>query len=240
MLLLVGTALVGLVVLGIAVLPFQVSGAPAQATTAVMPVGSLTPVFTPPTPEPTNPHWPPTFKRPTPYAGPTVTASGPLLAQDAVSLRNLYRKIPTTIGGFKTITYEQDQLLTAGGMSFLLEDAAGLRYAVEVSFQGSAHPAYVGFLRVKSRMPTAQAVQVGDLAYIAPQDPAIIGVMQYRNALVLVYRANLFDNTSTLTPVPLSAVRAAAILRDLRAWLSQTPAISTALPSTPTPIPPNQ
>ncbi len=219
MLLILGLALVGLVVLGVAVLPFQVSGAPAQATTAAMPAGSLTPVFAPPTPEPTNPHWPPTFKRPTPYAGPTVTASGPLLPWDAASLQDLYRKIPATIGGFKTITYE-NQLFSDWSFEFILEDAAGLRYLVEVSFKNRAHSAYVGYFYMKGDTPDAQDVRVGDVAYIAPQDPAIIGVMQYRNALVRVNRAN-WDNTSAAAPAPLSAARVAAILRELFAWLSQ-------------------
>jgi hypothetical protein len=225
-LLVLGTALVGLVMLVVAVLPLRASGAEAQASTtmAVAPVGSLTPLYTPATPAPTSRHQRTPFQRPTPYAGPTVTAAGPLLSWNAVRLWNLYQKLPATLGGFKTITYEQGEL-TSGQMSFILEAATGLRYTVIVSFYRGAHPAYINFLTLRDRALDGQAVQevqVGDLAYISPQDPMLIGVMQHRNAFVQVYRANFFSDSLTPTPItPLSAGQVTSILQDLLAWLSQ-------------------
>src|SRR5258708_28560982 len=101
MLLGMAMALVALIVVGVVAVPFQASGAPAQTTTAVTPVGSLTPMFTPAAAVPAsrNANGLPGFgHRPIePYAGPTVTASGANKGPEAVSNRDLYRKIPTTI-----------------------------------------------------------------------------------------------------------------------------------------------
>jgi len=163
--------------------------------------GTVTPLFTGRTATPAPKFKIPTRQpRPTAYAGPTITPSGPLVAvsknQQAVgqdvsidpsSIASLYGTLPKVIGSFQIITYAQN--FSGQTASFILKTADGAQYSTELSFHSSAHTAYITYQRLIARMPDGQPVAIGDAASIAGQNRLFIAAMQYRNVSVQILSA---------------------------------------------------
>ncbi len=147
----------------------------------------ITPKFTLPTRRPF----------PTRYAGPTITPSGPQVALDSNNLANRFAALPSKIGTFRVITWQQN--FDSLSLEFVLENSDGASYRTTIFFASRAQSAYLTYLSTVERMAGGQSVAVGDEAFVAPQAKGEIAVVHYRNVLVTIYSANYFHSTETFT-----------------------------------------
>jgi len=161
-------------------------------------LGTVTPLFTGRTATPAPKIRIPTRQpRPTEYAGPTITPSGPLVAintnqpaanasieTDGNRILALYTLFPKTVGALRTIINKPD--FAAPMVTFGLESPDSTEYGVEIYFHNSAHSAYLQYQRVTQRMMAGKSVDIGDAGYIATQDRLFTAAMQYRNVFVSI------------------------------------------------------
>jgi hypothetical protein len=167
---------------------------------------TATPAFAVPTSRPTQ-------IRPTPYAGPTVTASGPLLRTERDAVRTRFAvTMPKTLGGLSVITIKQTY---DSPINLPFRNTDGTIYIVELSFHRSQQTAFIGLQGIDKLMPGGQKVDIGDEAVVSAQGKWLLAAMRYRNASVTIHVPEERHYPPNATPVPLTNAQLIAVLKDV-------------------------
>jgi hypothetical protein len=93
----------------------------------------------------------------------------------------------------------------------LFRAADGAEYRIMMDFLNSAQPVYVAYRAAVPRYPNRQEVQIGDEAFVSPENRLILAVMRYRNVLVYIeppYRPETIR-------IPLTNDQLIAVLKDV-------------------------
>ncbi len=119
---------------------------------------------------------------------PTITSSGPLVEHDLQM-----DKVPRTIGNFLTEPIELNE--------FVLTNTDYISmYNVRIRRLHSSEAAILVFQRVAETMTGRQSVNVGEGAFIGPNDNRFVAVMRYRNVVVTI--AHVFPGATLPTAYP--------------------------------------
>ena len=158
-------------------------------------------------------------RMPTPFVGPTITASGALLGIDPQDINRLFATLPTTLGDF-SVTQKPDPTRRTPS-TIVVTDRNGNRYFIAIFVEDSAHRAYLEYQYRLRLMRNRQTIPIGDEAAVDAKNIQSDGValLHYRNTFVSIDIAPVkfqgFYVAPTALPAGLTNEQLIAILTDV-------------------------